>query len=132
MKTEMRTRVGDWRFIHIHSAAQAFFIGVNGATDHGIHKTIHRRQRHRQRAAEAGDPYRMIDEAQDLKPYSTAIRRRCTSSRKCHGVTRHHVGGDARQEVNRWNHADARFMTMSDRLGYNDRDWSKAPADYDI
>jgi superfamily I DNA/RNA helicase len=40
--------------------------------------------------------------------------------------------GDARQEVNRWNHADARFMTMSDRLGYNDRDWSKAPADYDI
>jgi hypothetical protein len=31
--------VGDWRFIHtIHSAAQAFFIGVNGATDHGIHR----------------------------------------------------------------------------------------------
>jgi hypothetical protein len=42
MKTEMRTRVGDWRFIHtIHSAAQAFFIGVNGATDHGaIHTDV--------------------------------------------------------------------------------------------
>jgi hypothetical protein len=80
----------------------------------------HRRQRHRQRAAEAGDPYH-DRRGWDLKPlFYRFIRRLIHIIEKC--LDNHPVimlVGDARQEVNRWNHADARFATMSDRLGYN-------------
>jgi ATP-dependent exoDNAse (exonuclease V) beta subunit len=128
MKTEMRTRVGDWRFIHtIHSAAQAFFIGVNGATDHGIHKAMHTDVNDIGNERLKQVTHIMIDEAQDLKPlFYRFIRRLMHIIEKMSGQSPViMLVGDARQEVNRWNHADARFMTMSDRLGYNDRDWAK-------
>jgi hypothetical protein len=55
-------RVGDWRFIHtIHSAAQTFFIGVNGATDHRIPRP-YPTSTTSATSAEAGDLI-MIDEA---------------------------------------------------------------------
>jgi hypothetical protein len=120
MKTEMRT---EWAtggsftpstVLHKFSSSGSM---VQPTTEfHGICTDV----RHRQRAAEAGDPYH-DRRGQDLKPLFYRSATSPTIEKMSGQSPRHHVHG-GRASGGELNHADARFATMSDRLGYNDRD----------
>jgi hypothetical protein len=108
----------------LHSAAQHFFMGVCGATDAGIVRALTAAVSESGRRALAGVTHIMVDEAQDMKPLFYRFICRLVSLADGARPALMLVG-DPNQEVNRWNAADSRFLTLAPRLPYGaaDRTW---------
>jgi hypothetical protein len=128
MKLEMRSRVSveSRAYVHtIHSAAQYFFHDVNGSTDHGILKALKAKVSDDGTVRLRNVTHVMIDEAQDLKPLFYDFIRKLVRTIKRLSASEPTIMlvGDVAQEVNRWNHADSRFLSLAPHLGYNTKRW---------
>jgi hypothetical protein len=123
MKRELRARLDtdpggpSAASVHtLHSAAQHFFSGVCGATDEGIVRALTASLSEEGRFALTEVTHIMVDEAQDMKPLFYRLICRLVSMARSPPTLM--LVGDPQQEVNRWNAADSRFLTLAPRLSY--------------
>jgi hypothetical protein len=113
-------------YVHtIHSAAQYYFHDINGSTDHGIDRAMVADLSDEGRQRLHNVTHVMIDEAQDLKPLFFRFIKRLIQT--IHSIRGNEPSimlvGDVYQEVNRWNHADSRFLALAPSLMYNSKPW---------